>query len=181
MGYRSVEVANNGREDAAVVTRCVKCKELTSVRYCNLLNEWEERFLKQEVIKVVFGIHPDEVFRNYRHAPLRQEVFYYCYNCGAEVFNKIALAIPNVITVNYENDDYYKEWLLRELSMPEYQPGYGHWITYWEKKGGADGKYFCLQFESPIFLQILEDLKDDFFGGEIYYEMKETSVPAKLS
>lgn len=67
--------------------------------------------------------------------------------------------------------------LLRKPDMPEYEPGKGHWITYWELKNGVDGKYFNIQIPYWIFLVVLERMKEDFFSGySLPYRLK-SEVP----
>lgn len=184
------DISRYGREEHAIVFKCMRCNALVSLSYYQRTGELVEVAQKSEIIKVIFGIHPDAIRNYYWREPLMQEKFYFCFDCGKEIFGRMAEAIAVSILDSFDllrldSEDFRAEILeslLKKPDMPEYESEKGHWITYWEKKAGVDGKYFNIQIPCELFLGVMERLKEDFFSGySLPYKIKLEKLKASLS
>lgn len=183
-----------GRFDNSMEARlyyCYCCDKETFLAHRNRArhDQIEYKALCPGATRVIFGIHPEQIKPSYYYEPLRQEIFTFCGYHGNKFFGNLTSAVAQSLNKCYflssskVSNDFrnnlsktIEHWVISaNVDMPDYEPGYGHWITYI-----ADGFLrFNIQMVEPVFNSVLEALPN-LFGESIDYLCKLNYIPAGI-
>lgn len=184
---------HTGRFDNSVEARkyycCDKdCEKETWLVFQNRANcdELEYQALRPGATRVTFGIHPEQIKQDYWKEPFRQEIFTFCGYHGMKFCHELICAIAHSlnkwyflsrpVTNDFRNNlpKILEKWVIGfDVDMPDYIPGYGHWISFI-----SDGFLrFSFQVVEPIFNSVIEVLPELFGISHCLCSNKERVIP----